>query len=216
MSRQRVAAGNVERWLRGELALGALLGLSRDDRDELAWQAEMRLERGQVEDAERLFGLLEKLAPAGDLRGALGRGVCLQRRGALGEAERAYDEVLVLCPDDAFALTNRAEVRLLTGRAALARADLLAAKRRLEGKSDRQSTALRERIDRLFGHADESEAVEPHPGQTRVDELSVGLVPGGRTSVSSPAGVPGKMTAGGGLPRDRDKEGRLGWSDTEP
>ena len=83
-----------------------------------------RIAAGAYEEAERLYELLGLLWPDSRTTARLGRGVCLQLRGELAEAERAYDDVLQAEPQNAYALADRAEVRLLTGRKDAARADL--------------------------------------------------------------------------------------------
>ncbi|HEV3162843.1 MAG TPA: tetratricopeptide repeat protein [Isosphaeraceae bacterium] len=161
MPRRRITRRRLDRWLRGKLDTTGLLGLSADDRAELAWQAHQRFEAGELDQAARIFGLLAHLAPPNDVTGALGLAVCLQAQGSLDEAERGYESVLAADPENLFALTNRAEVRLLIGRLEEARADLAAASAILDrgGPAD-----LRPRIERLKAHA-EMVAAASNPGR---------------------------------------------------
>lgn len=154
MPRRRMTTSRLDRWLRGEADLAALLALSAGDLDELAWHAHRRLEAGSVAEAERLFGLLALLRP-GAPAARLGLGVCLQARGALEEARGAYDAVLRDEPDNVHALANRAEVLLLLHRGAAARADLDAARDRLGRRGG--PSALRRRVERLRALAEEAE-----------------------------------------------------------
>ena len=151
MPRRRITSSRLERWLRGEGDLAAALGLTADDRDELARQARRRLEAGAVAEAQRLFGLLALLGP-GSTAARLGQGACHQALGALEEARAVYDEVLQAEPDNVHALANRAEVLLLLRRDASARADLDAARDRLGPRGG--PAALRRRVERLRALAD--------------------------------------------------------------
>jgi tetratricopeptide (TPR) repeat protein len=123
MPRRRITNRRLDRWLRGEADLAALLALSDDDLDELAWHAHRRLAAGSVAEAERLFGLLVQLRP-GAPSAWLGQGACRQAQGATEEALRLYDAVLQAEPDNVYALANRAEVLLLLRRGDAARDDL--------------------------------------------------------------------------------------------
>ncbi|MBX6313906.1 MAG: hypothetical protein IRY99_13465 [Isosphaeraceae bacterium] len=150
MSR-RLSRRRLGRWLRGELDQASLLGLGVEARADLLWQAYRRLEAGQVAQAERLYQLIDTLWP-GDASARLGLGACRQALGDLAGAEAAYGLALTDRPDDAYALANRAEVRLLTSRPEAARADLEAARAwlaRADGPAD-----LRERVEALWALAD--------------------------------------------------------------
>jgi Flp pilus assembly protein TadD len=151
MPRGRITSSRLERWLRGQADLAAVLALPADDRDELAWQAHRRLATGALAEAERIFDLLALLRPA-EPSARLGQGICRQARGALEEARRAYDAVLEAEPEDPYALANRAEVLLLLRRGAAARADLDAARDRLGGPPD-----LLRRVERLRALAEGAE-----------------------------------------------------------
>jgi len=147
MSRRRLTARRLGRWLRGRSDLAGLLGLSDDDRDELIWQAHRRVAAGRLDEADRLFGLLGQLWPTAAPTARLGQGVCLQALGDLAGAERAYDDCLRDEPENIHALANRAECRLLARRPDAARADLAAALALLDrhgGPAD-----LRRRVEAL-------------------------------------------------------------------
>ncbi len=115
MFRRRLAPRRLARWLRGRSTLAALLGLGESDRADLLWYASRVAGARAADDALRLYDLLGLLWPEDEPSVLLGRGVCLQLRGALDEAERAYDAVLLTQPDNIYARVNRAEVRLLKG-----------------------------------------------------------------------------------------------------
>ena len=116
-------------------------------------QAYRRLEAGEFADARRLFKLLGRLWADAETSAMLGEGVCAQRQGDMAAAERAYDRVLDAEPKNLYALANRAEVRLLTGRKEPARADLgLAVTSLSDGRVD---DALRLRIEKLKSLADQ-------------------------------------------------------------
>jgi tetratricopeptide (TPR) repeat protein len=145
MPRRRITRRRLGRWLNGRLDLAGLLGLSGDDRGELAWQAHRSLEAGRADEAERIYLLMESLWPDHP-DGLLGRGVCRQAQGDLAGAEAAYGWALAAEPGNPYALANRAEVYLLTDRPDAARADLKAALAALDrdGGPD-----LRRRVERL-------------------------------------------------------------------
>jgi tetratricopeptide (TPR) repeat protein len=145
LSRRRLTPRRLRRWLRGGVDLAGLLRLSRDDHDELAWQARRRLDSGRPEEAERLFELLGRLWPRSAALARLGQGVCRQALGDLPGAEAAYDDVLRAEPENLHALANRAEVRLLARRPSEARSDLAAARALL----DRSPPDLRARVETL-------------------------------------------------------------------
>jgi tetratricopeptide (TPR) repeat protein len=119
----RPSGRRVRRWLRLKDGLSTLIGLGPRDRDLLAWHAHRRLTLGAVDEAEALYRALLALWP-GLALARLGLGACLQSKGDLEAAEAAYADVLASDPADLFALTNRAEVRLLLGRPHEALADL--------------------------------------------------------------------------------------------
>ena len=147
MPRRRIAPGRLRRWLRGDLDPAAMLGLHPEARDDLAWQAHRRLQDGRVEEAERIYRLMEALWPPGNSATRLGLAVCQQARGDLAAAERGYDQVLAEEPGNAYALANRAEVRLLTDRPEAARADLAEALALLDRGG--APPDLRRRLERL-------------------------------------------------------------------
>jgi tetratricopeptide (TPR) repeat protein len=124
MFRRFLASRRLARWLGGRSTLATLLGLGESDRADLLWYASRLARAKSPDDALRLYDLLGHLWPGDDPSVLLGRGVCLQLRGALDEAERAYDTVLQAEPDNVYARANRAEVRLLQGRDQAARDDL--------------------------------------------------------------------------------------------
>lgn len=146
MARRILKARRLNRWLRGRATLAGLLRLSAHDREELAWQAHRLVARESFAEAERLYELLALLWPeSADAR--LGLGVCAQLSGRLADAERAYDLVLEGEPGNVYALTNRAEVRLLNRQREAARADLERASAAITGQAD--GSDLQERIERL-------------------------------------------------------------------
>jgi tetratricopeptide (TPR) repeat protein len=145
--RRRLAPRRLARWLRGRSTLAALLGLSGSDRADLLWYASRRVSKKSPDDALRLYDLLLLLWPGDDPSVLLGRGVCLQLRGDLAEAERAYDAVLEAEPDSIHARANRAEVRLLQGLTQGARDDLT---RAVAAIADQRAPApLRRRVHEL-------------------------------------------------------------------
>lgn len=145
--RRRFSRRRVDRWLRGDLTLGDLYRLKSRDRDDLTLQAYRRLDAGEFAEAHRLFELLGQLWTDGATTAALGQGVCAQRQGDLASAEQAYDRVLDAEPKNLYALANRAEVKILTGRKGAASADLDTALASLaDAKVD---DALRARIEKL-------------------------------------------------------------------
>lgn len=155
MPRRSICRRRLNRWLDGQLDLAGLLGLSADDRALLLWEAHSRRQAGSVEQAQRIYELLAQLSGPNDVAAVLGLAVCQQTLGMLAEAERGYDAVLASDPSNLFALANRAEVRLLTGRNEQARADIAAAREILDhdGPAD-----LRPRIERLHALAAEQAA----------------------------------------------------------
>jgi len=147
MFHRPLAPRRLARWLRGRSTLAALLGLAESDRADLLWYAS-RLARAKApDDALRLYDLLGLLWPEDEPAVLLGRGVCLQLRGALDEAERAYDTVLQAEPDNVHARANRAEVHLLQGRNQAARDDLTLALAALARR--KAPAALRRRVQTL-------------------------------------------------------------------
>ena len=151
--RTRISARVVARWLRGRLDLPGLLGLHPEALDDLAWQAHRRFQAGQFDEAGRIYDLMDLLDPR-DPRAPLGLGACRQSLGDLPGAERQYDRALTLAPDDPYALADRAEVRLLTGRPDDARPDLARALVSLD--RDDGPPDLRQRVNRLRELADRS------------------------------------------------------------
>jgi tetratricopeptide (TPR) repeat protein len=151
MARRRLSPRRLARWLEGRSSLARLLDLNDSDRDDLAWYAGRLVTSGAYDEAMRLFELLGRLWPEAEATMLLGHGGCLQLRGSLAEAERAYDAVLEAQPENAYALTNRAEVRLLTRRGAAARDDLAGALAALDRTT--ADPALRRRVLELREHA---------------------------------------------------------------
>jgi tetratricopeptide (TPR) repeat protein len=131
MFHRPLAPRRVARWLRGGSTLAALFGLTESDRDDLLWHAARLLRAKAHDDALRVYDLLGVLWTEAEPSVLLGRGVCLQLRGAFDEAERAYDAVLEAEPENVYARANRAEVRLLQGRNEAAHGDLAQALRAL-------------------------------------------------------------------------------------
>jgi Flp pilus assembly protein TadD len=145
--RRRFSRRRLDRWLRGDLALGALCRLKTRDCDDLTVQAYRRLDAGDFAGAQRLFELLGQLWPGAATTATLGQGVCAQRQGDLASAEHAYDRVLDAEPKNLYALANRAEVKILTDRKEAASADLDSA---LASLADvKVDGALRVRIEKL-------------------------------------------------------------------
>jgi tetratricopeptide (TPR) repeat protein len=147
MFRRRLAPRRLARWLRGRSTLAALLGLAGSDRADLLWYASRLARAKAADDALRCYDLLGLLWPGDDPAVLLGRGVCLQLRGALDQAERAYGAVLQAESDNVHALANRAEVRLLQGRNQDACDDLTLALAALSRR--KVPAALARRVDTL-------------------------------------------------------------------
>jgi Flp pilus assembly protein TadD len=162
MSRRRVTSRRLARWLQGTCDLADLFRLSKDDLDELAWQAHRLLELGTVDQAERIFELLRTIRPT-NAYALTGLGACKQMRGDLLGAERAYSEVLDQDPTNVYALANRAEVRLLCGGRELARTDLAAALDRIA--RTKCSNEIRLRVDRLSELAEAEGAFVPEQSE---------------------------------------------------
>jgi Flp pilus assembly protein TadD len=148
---RRFSNRRIHRWLSGTSSLAKLLRLKERDRDDLMRQAYRQVEAEDFQAADRLFALLGQLWPESESTAQLGRGVCAQRLGDLAAAEQAYDDVLRIDPSNAYALANRAEVRLLTGRHAAAHDDLTAALAQLPNGESAQP--LRLRIEKLQAQA---------------------------------------------------------------
>jgi Flp pilus assembly protein TadD len=117
----------------------------------LYWFAERLLKAEDYDGALRVFDLLGFLWPEAEATRLLGRGVCLQLRGDLDEAEHAYGCVLSTQPENVYALTNRAEVRLLIRQGDAARVDIERARAILD--RDRGPAALDRRVQELREHA---------------------------------------------------------------
>jgi tetratricopeptide (TPR) repeat protein len=147
MSGRRISAWRLRRWLRSSPRAdpAKLFRLGTPAREDLAWRAHRLLEKGRPAEAERIYELLTALWPSSHAPAALGLGACRQSQGDLEGAERHYDSVLALEPDNPFALANRAEVYLLTHRPEQAVADLDRAMRR----PDQLRADLAERVERL-------------------------------------------------------------------
>ncbi len=158
MPRRRIAPRRLRRWLRGDLSLGALVGLSSRARDDLAWQAHGRLRNDQTKEAEAIYRLMAQFWPD-DPTATLGLGVCRQLQGDLEGALNAYDAVLKVAPDELHTLANRAECLLLTHRPDEARAALATARDRLERRHAQGD--LRQRIEQLSALASESKNGAP-------------------------------------------------------
>ena len=159
MARVRLTRRRLGRWLRGATDLAGLLGLGRDDREGLAWQAHDQLRRGRPAEAERLYMLLDDLWPSEGVAARLGMGVCRLLLNDLTGAEQALDEALALSPSDVFALVNRAEVLIRSGRTDAAREDLVAAKLVLDREGG--PAELRARVGRLSEGRAEDRAWRP-------------------------------------------------------
>jgi tetratricopeptide (TPR) repeat protein len=155
----RVTRRRLRRWLRDRAGLSTLLGLKSRDRDLLAWEAHSRLLRGSIDEAEAVYRAM--LALWANLPTAhFGLGACLQSKGDLAGAEAEYSEVLLAEPNNLYALADRAEVRLLTGRPLDALDDIRAAKA-LPARSLRRARLV-DRVEALRSMAEERVIATSH------------------------------------------------------
>jgi tetratricopeptide (TPR) repeat protein len=122
----RASASMTERvraYLRGELALADLCGLTREEVHALGEQGRWLYEEGRLDEARRVFEGLAVLEPSeGYFHACLG--LIHQQQGELDEARRAYDRALEINEADVFTRCNRAEVRLQLGHLEAASEDL--------------------------------------------------------------------------------------------
>jgi tetratricopeptide (TPR) repeat protein len=136
----------IRAWLSGRWPSAKLLSLRNPDRDDLLWQARLRLDAGAIDEASRLYDLARSLWPT-SLPAILGSGACRQLSGRLDDAIALFGEALLLDPNNPYAFAGRAECRLLAGRPDEARDDLVHAR---DAQAD---VELRRRIDALHALA---------------------------------------------------------------
>lgn len=110
-------------FLQGEAEIEDLLGLSREERYEIAGQGHNLYDAGLIDSAQRVFEGLTALDPD-DFFFHSGLGVIYQHQGALERAILEYDRALALNERDIPSLCNRAEVLLQQGQTEAAIRDL--------------------------------------------------------------------------------------------
>lgn len=116
----------VRRFLNGQITLGQLEEISKDEQYQMAKSGHRLLRQGKLDQAEKIFRGLLSLDPR-DAYFHLALGSCAQRRGDAVAAEASYTASLKINPYSAHALANRGEVRLLLGRLVDGARDLVAA-----------------------------------------------------------------------------------------
>ncbi|MBK6686543.1 MAG: tetratricopeptide repeat protein [Deltaproteobacteria bacterium] len=116
----------VRRFLSGQITLGQLEEISKDEQYQMAKSGHRLLRQGKLDKAEKIFRGLLSLDPR-DAYFHLALGSCAQRRGDAVAAEASYTASLKINPYSAHALANRGEVRLLLGRLVEGAQDLVGA-----------------------------------------------------------------------------------------
>lgn len=151
----------LDRWLRrGGKDPSRLLGLTREDGDELLVEAKRRLDAGEIDGAATLFDL--HLAAFGRNPDALlGAGACRQARGEFVGAMENYRAAEGLRPDDPYARANTLECSLLLDEPSGIRParDLVA-----DLAPSVTDPGLKARMERLVAIADERLKAPEDPG----------------------------------------------------
>ena len=106
----------LQKWLAGTLDLASMLGLGKDDRDDILYHAKQRFEAGDLDEAERLYRLANTLFP-NEADPKIGLGACEQTRGNFVLAMNHYRAA----GSHFIGTLNLAECLLLTGNRMAAR-----------------------------------------------------------------------------------------------
>jgi tetratricopeptide (TPR) repeat protein len=116
----------IEKWIRGEITMRELDGMSGADMLEIATMGYAQYENGKYEEARVIFTGLCALEPRESyFRTALGCVFLAQEQ--LDRAEQQFNEAVRLNPKDQAAFVNRGEVYLRQGRVMEAAQDFKAA-----------------------------------------------------------------------------------------
>ncbi|MCC7380447.1 MAG: tetratricopeptide repeat protein [Deltaproteobacteria bacterium] len=116
----------IEAFLRGDLTLGELEGISKESQYQMAQVGHSLLREGKRDQAKKIFEGLQALDPY-DAYFHATLGAIAQEEGDVEKAERLYTRSLEINPFSIPALAGRGEIRLIAGRFQDAITDLAAA-----------------------------------------------------------------------------------------
>jgi Flp pilus assembly protein TadD len=144
MTVRRAGSRTWTRVLRGEIPPARALKLSADLREELLWEASIRLEADELDDAEFLFQLCATLW-RDKPDGSLGVGVCRMKKDQIADAVMSFRESQKVDQHNPFTLSNLAECFLLQGDRVAAQDSL----DRIDESADPRKNHLTDRLAHL-------------------------------------------------------------------
>lgn len=117
---------HVNKFMMGQMTLGDLEGITKQQQYEVAQIGRGYLASGKLDEAKKVFEGLLALDPF-DAYFNMALGSIAQQKGELEEAEKRYSRALEINPFSATAYANRGEIRVLTGKLVEGAQDLVRA-----------------------------------------------------------------------------------------
>lgn len=200
-----------EQFLRGQITLGDLEGITKEEQYEMANVGYSYLASGRIEPAKTVFEGLIALDPF-DAYFHTALGAIAQQNGDLQEAEARYTRALEINPCSPTALAHRGEIRVLRGKLGDGSRDLVRALEEdphgthpatLRARATIQ--VLRDQLESAGVSASSAPARgrTPGPAPSTGERASQSDAKGKRVRTASGAGVASPRRSGGAPPKPR-------------